>query len=123
MVWDLVLYHIIYQLLGGAFLDLGFVVVSPHILALIIVFPITFFNGFWLNKYVAFRNSPLRTPTQLGRYLLSVGGSLLINYLFLKLFVEVCHIYPTPSKALTTAISVAYSYLMQKHFTFRGSEK
>ena len=29
-------------------------------------------------------------------------------------------IYPTPSNALTKAISVAYSYLMQKYFSFRG---
>ena len=29
-------------------------------------------------------------------------------------------IMPTPSKALTTIISVVYSYLMQKYFTFRG---
>jgi len=104
------------------FLDIGLIVVSPHILTLIIVFPITFFTGFWLQKMVAFHGSPLRGRTQLGRYALSVIGSLLINYAGLKLFVEVLHIYPTPSFVIVSLITVIYSYLMQHHFTFRGHE-
>ena len=45
-VWYFVIYNFI---VAKQFVDLGFVVISPHILSLAIVFPITFFNGFWLK--------------------------------------------------------------------------
>ncbi len=119
---DLVYYFIAFHyIFCERNLDLGVVVISPHIAALGFVFPITFFNGFWLNRNIAFRGSPLRGGVQLLRYVISVGGSLLLNYLCMKLFVEVCHIYPTPSKALTTSVTVIYSYMAAKYFTFRGA--
>jgi putative flippase GtrA len=31
-----------------------------------------------------------------------------------------CHIYPTVAKILTTFIVVAFSFLTQKHFTFKA---
>lgn len=120
MCLDLVLYFIVFHfLLNESNLSLGFVVISPHIAALLIVFPITFFNGFLLNKYIAFSESTLRTSAQLVRYVLSVFGAILINYACMKLFVDVLAFYPTPSKALTTGISIVYSYLMQKYFAFK----
>ena len=92
-VWYFVIYH---YLVAERFFDLGVVVISPHIASLAVVFPITFFNGFWLNRHVAFRHSPLRTTTQLVRYALSIVGSVLLTYAGLKFFVEVCGIWPTP---------------------------
>ena len=122
MVLDACYYYLIYHyLVAERFLDLGFVVISPHIASLMVVFPITFLNGFWLNRYVTFRSSTLTTGKQLVRYLLSVGGAILLNYLCMKLFVEVCHIWATPSKLLTTGISSVYSFLAAKYFTFRPS--
>ena len=119
---DLFLYFLAYHFLfAKQNFDLGFVVISPHIAALGVVFPITFFNGFWLNRNIAFRHSPLGRGTQLYRYLLSVAGAVVLNYACMKLFVDALHIYATPSKALTTVVSVVYSYMMQKYFTFRGS--
>ena len=44
---------------------------------------------------------------------------LCLNYLFIRLFVEQCHLYPTVSKILTTFIVVGFSFLTQKHFTFK----
>lgn len=120
MALDTLLYFVLYHyVIGGRFVDLGVVVVSPHIAALGLVFPITFFNGFWLNRYVAFRATELRTRTQLARYLLSVLGALAVNYVCMKLFVEGLHLWATPSKMLTTAVSVIYSYLAARYFTFR----
>lgn len=116
-VWYFVLYHYI---VAERFFDLGVVVISPHIASMCLVFPITFFNGFWLNRYVAFRHSPLSGGTQLLRYALSIAGSLALTYIGLKFFVEVCHFWPTPSKVLTTILTVIYSYLAAKYFTFRG---
>lgn len=117
-VWYFVIYHFI---VAERFFDLGVVVISPHIASMCLVFPITFFNGFWLNRHVAFRHSPLSGGVQLFRYALSIVGSLLLTYLGLKFFVEVCHFWPTPSKLLTTVITVIYSFLAAKYFTFRGS--
>lgn len=117
-VWYFVIYHFI---VAERFFDLGLVVISPHIASMCLVFPITFFNGFWLNRHVAFRHSPLSGGVQLFRYALSIGGSLALTYLGLKFFVEVCHFWPTPSKVLTTVLTVIYSFLAAKYFTFRGS--
>ena len=115
-LWYFVIYHYI---VAVRFIDLGVVVVSPHIASLILVFPITFFTGFWLNRNVAFRATEYKTRGQLIRYALSVLGSIALNYLCMKLFVEHLYIWPTPSKMLTTAVSVVYSFLAAKYFTFR----
>lgn len=115
-LWYFVIYHYI---VAERFIDLGVVVVSPHIASLIVVFPITFFTGFWLNRNVAFRATEYKTRGQLIRYAVSVVGSIALNYLCMKLFVEHLYIWPTPSKMLTTAVSVVYSFLAAKYFTFR----
>lgn len=120
LAWNAVLYYIIYHyVIFENNLDLRIVVISPHVAAMCIVFPITFFNGFWLNKHVAFGNSALKSHTQLVRYALSVAGSLLLNYVLIKLLVEICHIYATPSMIITSLICTVYSFLMAKYFTFR----
>lgn len=119
MALDIVWYFLIYHyVVCESYVDLGFVVMSPHILSLFIVFPITFFTGFWLNRHVAFRATKVSSGKQLWRYALSVVGSILINYVCMKLFVEVCAIWPTPSKMLTTVVSICYSYLMARYVTF-----
>ena len=122
MVLDTLWYFVIYHyIIAERFIDLSFVVVSPHIASLILVFPITFFTGFWLNRNIAFRVTEFSSRRQLIRYALSVIGSILINYACMKLFVEQLNIWPTPSKILTTIISVAYSYLIGKYYTFHTS--
>ena len=115
-VWYYIIYHYIIRV---SFVDLGFVVVSPHIAALCVVFPITFFTGFWLNRNVAFRVADLSSLPQLAKYGLTVVGSIALNYACMKLFVEVCGVWATPSKMLTTAICAFYSFLIGRYFTFR----
>ena len=120
MVLDVVWYFVIYHyIVAERFIDLGFVVMSPHVASLVVVFPITFFTGFWLNRNVAFRVTEVGQGMQLVRYALSVVGSILLNYVCIKLFVEVLNIWPTPAKALTTAVCVVYSYLAGRYFTFK----
>lgn len=117
---DLVLYFVIYHfIVRERFIDLGFAVVSPHIASLCIVFPITFFNGFWLNRNVAFRRSPLPQGRQLLRYALTVAGAILLNYAAMKLLVETAGLWATPAKAVTTVVSTVYSYLAARYYTFR----
>ena len=120
MVLDWVLYFIVYNfILQHRMLHLGFVTLSLHIATLCVVFPITLLTGFYLSKYVTFTNSNLRGKVQLIRYIAIVLINLLVNYAGLKLFVDVCGIYPTPSKMLITVITVTFSYFAQKYFTFK----
>ena len=114
-LWYFLIYHYV---VFERNVDLGVLVISPHIAALIIVFPITFFTGFLLNRHVAFRATQQRTTKQLFRYALSVVGSILLNYLLMKLFVDVCHVWPTVAKMMTTVIVAVYSFLAAKYYSF-----
>ena len=124
MVFDWVLYFLIYNYAIGhelVYIHLGeisSICITPHIATLCIVFPITLLTGFWLNKYVTFTQSNLKTHKQLCRYILIVMINLAINYFGLKLCVEVLYWYPTPSKMLITGVTVAISYFGQKYFSF-----
>ncbi len=123
-VFDLSLYAVLYNFVfDKENLDLGFMVITPYIAAFLIVFPITFLTGFWLMNYVVFKGSPLRNRTKLGRYLLTVCLSILINYVGLKVCVEYLHFYPTPSKTLITILCALVSYVSQRYFTFRNCEQ
>lgn len=121
MVFDWVLYFVFYNFVfRHEVVRVGCVAISAHIASFLITFPITFLSGFWLSRYISFKESELRGRIQLVRYLMVVASCILINYLCLKLFVEVCHFYPTPSKMLTTVITTAFSFLSQKYFTFKA---
>ena len=117
---DISLYFICYNfILDKQVLDLQIVSISPHIAAFLIVFPVTFFTGFLLAKYITFTSSGIRGRIQLMRYMISVSGSIFLNYLFLKLLVEFGGLWPTLSKVITTVIVVIYSYFVQKFYTFK----
>ncbi len=119
-VLDLLLYFIFYRyVLDMQIVDLGFIAISPHIAAFLLVFPITFSTGFLLAKYVTFTGSELKGKIQLFRYGITVAGAIILNYIFLKLFVEYAGLYATLSKGLTTVIVVIYSYLLQRYFSFK----
>ncbi|HEY3389025.1 MAG TPA: GtrA family protein [Prolixibacteraceae bacterium] len=120
MALDLLLYFISYNfILQKQILHLGFVAISPHITAFLISFCITFPLGFLLAKYITFSQSNLKGHIQLFRYGVTVVMCIFLNYTFLKLFVEYFHWYPTISKGVATIIIAIYSYLSQKHYTFR----
>jgi amino acid transporter len=82
-------------------------------------FSVTFPLGFYLSRTIVFPTSSLRGRVQLFRYFLLVMICFFLNYIFIRIFVELCHIYPTVAKILTTFIVVAFSFLTQKHFTFK----
>lgn len=92
---------------------------EPYIAAFLLSFIVTFPIGFLLSKYVVWVESNIKGRVQLFRYFLLVVVNLLLNYALLKIFVEYFHIYPTISKLLTIVIVVTFSYLSQKHFTFK----
>ncbi len=97
----------------------GSLAISSHIAAFLIAFCITFPIGFYLSMYVVFQGSYLRRRIQFIRYFLVAVVCIVLNYIFLKLFVDYLGWYPTPSLILTTAIVVTFSYLSQKHFSFK----
>jgi len=86
----------------------------------IISFCISFPTGFFLMKNVVFTGSTLHGRVQLFRYFVLVSICILLNYIFIKLFVEKFGIYPTVAKMLTTVIVISFSYLTQKHYTFKA---
>lgn len=123
-VLDIFLYFIFYNfVIDKQIIDLGFVSISPHIAAFLMVFPITFSTGFILAKYITFTQSEIKGRVQLIRYGVSVGGSIILNYLLLKLFVEVVGLYATLSKLLTTCVVILYSFIIQKYYTFQTGNK
>lgn len=119
---NLLMYFVLYNFVleKEGVINLGIVSISSYIAAFLITFPVTFLLGFWLQRNITFQFSPLRGRVQLFRYLVSVAGSLVLNYIFLKFFCGVLGIYPTPSQALSTLLTIVYSYFMQRNFTFRG---
>jgi putative flippase GtrA len=95
------------------------ITISPYIAAFLVSFTITFPLGFYMSRAIVFPGSTLRGRIQLFRYSLLVSSCITLNYIFIKLFVEQCHLYPTVSKILTTVIVVAFSFITQKNFTFK----
>jgi len=99
--------------------DLGFIAFQPHIAALFLSFIVAFPVGFYLSMYVIFHGSYLKRRVQLFRYFIVIVLCMLINYILLKIFVEVFHWYPTPSQVLTTVFVILFNYFSQRHFSFR----
>jgi putative flippase GtrA len=117
---DIFLFFIYYNfILNKKVVHLGILSISPHIASFLLSFPITFTTGFLFSKYITFSQSILKGRIQLFRYGVTVCICLILNYVFLKLFVDYCGLYPTPSKILTTGIVIIYSYFSQRFYTFK----
>ncbi len=117
---DITLFFISYNyILDKHPIYLPFLTIGPHIAAFLIGFTVTFPIGFYLSRYVVFQQTSVAKKEQLGKYFMVVFGCLLLNYGFLKLFVDVFGWYPTPSKLVTTVFVVIFSYLSQKNYTFK----
>lgn len=124
LVLNWLLYALLYDVvLRFDYFDLGFVFISRHIAALAITFPVTLFTGYWLQSRISFKGSPLGDRVSSVRYLLTTLGSLAINYVCLKIFVEWLGFYAPAAQVLTSLITIIYSYLLQKFWTFRGAKE
>lgn len=123
-VLDIFLFFITYNyILHKEIIHLRFFSISPHIGAFMLVFPITFTTGFLLSKYITFAESEIKGRIQLFRYILTVMVCIVLNYIFLKVFVDYFGLYPTVAKIFTTGVVVLYSYFSQKYFTFKTQNK
>jgi putative flippase GtrA len=120
---DISLFAISYNLvLKKQNLSLGFITLSPHIASLFMALCISLPTGFYLNRYVVFSQSGLRRRSQLMRYILVTCICIVLNYIFLKLFVDYLGWYPTPAKITTTVIVIFFSYFSQTFYFFKAKE-
>jgi putative flippase GtrA len=93
--------------------------IKEVIAAFLISFAFTFPIGFFLSRYVVFENTDSRKREQLPKYMVVVLGAILMNYFFLKVFIETMSLSALTAKLLTTIIVVAFSFYSQKYFTFK----
>jgi putative flippase GtrA len=120
MALDIFLFFIFYNFVyQKQILQLDFIAFEPYTAAFLSAFSISFPIGFLLSKYIVWTNSTTRSHIQLFRYFVIVVVNILFNIFFIKLLVEYFHFYPTIAKIVTTSISILFSYLSQKHFTFK----
>lgn len=119
----IVIYYIAYNfILKQEDIRVSGLLVTAPIAALCIESVITFFIGFFLNKYLVFTQSNLKGRIQLFRYGSIVVTNIMLNYAFIKVMVEAFAFYPTIAKILTSLILAVFSYFSQKHFSFRVKE-
>jgi putative flippase GtrA len=117
---DIVMYWFSYNyILQKHNVHLFFGTVSPYVASVIIAFCVSFPTGFFLNRNIVFTGSTLHGRVQLFRYFVLVIVCIGLNIVFIKLFVEQFHIYPTIAKIFTTVIVVSFSYVTQRNFTFK----
>lgn len=93
--------------------------ISSHIFSFMVAFGITFPIGFYLNTFVVFDGSYLMKRVQLFRYFLIVLICILLNYVFMKLFVDRLGWYPTPAYMFTFLLVTLFSYFSQRNFSFK----
>ena len=103
-------------------IHIGWLTISPHIASFMVSFCVTFPIGFYLSRYVVFQETAVKKTAQLLKYFLVVLGCILLNYIFLKLFVDYLSWYATPAKIMTTFFVVIFSYTSQKNYTFKSTQ-
>lgn len=101
----------------------GHIALSPHIAALGIALPLNVLAGFWLQRNISFRLSPLRRGVQFSRYVATTIVLLVVTYCLTKLFVDGMGIFPTVAQAMIYTLTAVFGFAAQKHFTFRGARK
>jgi putative flippase GtrA len=116
-------YFISYEyILNKKELHFIFYAFKPHSAALFISFCVTFPIGFFMAKYVVFSDSKMKGRIQLFRYFMICMFNLAINFILLKILVEQAHIYAVVAQILTTSIVILFSYLAQRHFSFKAGD-
>jgi putative flippase GtrA len=121
LVFDWFLYFLIYNfVLRHEMLNLRIVTLSSHIATMTLKIPIVLFSGFILQKYVTFSYSNLSGRTQLFRYSTVFFINIVINYLGLKILVDVFDFWPSPSNMIISVLTIFLSYFSQKHYTFKS---
>jgi len=106
----------------GTLFNFGFYAFKAHSAALLASFMVTFPLGFFFSKFVVFSDSHLRSRIQLFRYFMICVFNLFLNYLLLKVQVEVLLIDPLLAQFFTVTGVVIFSYLAQRNFSFKNKK-
>jgi putative flippase GtrA len=123
-LFDICLFSFTYNfILKKHDLVLNFITVSAPVAALFLALSISLPTGFYLNRYIVFQQTGLKKRHQLSRYIFVTSVCILLNYVFLKIFVEYLGFYPTPSKIITTLLVVVFSYISQTYIFFRAKRQ
>ncbi len=109
-------YHYIFKM---KVVDLGFYAFEPYTLSMFATTAVTFPIGFLMTKYIVWSDSTLETKKQFFRHFVFLIVATVLNYLLLKLMVEVLNWWAMPSQILTTIIIVIFSYLTQRFISFK----
>ncbi len=121
---DISLFYVLMNfVLPRPLVHLPYVVMETHIAAFLLAFAVTFPVGFYLSRYVVWESTDTKKRVQLFRYMLVVAACIVLNYLFLKLFVTKLGWWPTIGKVVTTIFVVAFSYVAQRNFSFKSVNK
>jgi len=121
-VLGFLVYYVSYKfILQEKDLHFGFYAFKAHVAALFFSFCISFPIGFFMAKYVVFSDSNIKGRVQLFRYFMVCLFNLALNYILLKILVEIFHIYPTIAQILTIGVVILISYLAQRHFSFKAA--
>ncbi len=119
-VLGLVIYYVCYRFVFlGKNLNLGFYEFKGHVAPLVISNMIIVPLGFLLQKFIVFGDSNLKGRIQFFRYVMVSLLNFCMNYILLKILVEIFKIYPTIAQLLTAAVVVLISYLAQRHYSFK----
>ena len=122
-LFDIIIYSFTYNfILQKQIVYIGSIAISPYIFAFIVSFCITFPTGFYLSRYVVWQQTTTKKRIQLLRYLVVVIACILLNYFFLKLFVEQFNWWPIFAKIVTSVIVVIFSYFTQRNFSFKAAD-
>ena len=117
-------YFISYEyIFKGKVFHFNFYAFKAHSAALFTSFCFTFPIGFFMAKYVVFNDSKMKGRIQLFRYFMICMFNLALNFILLKILVEKAHVYPVLAQVLTTTIVILFSYLAQRHFSFKAEEE
>lgn len=92
---------------------------SSHNVAMAICFSICFPLGFYLSRYVVFQEAKGSKKEQLLKYIAVVAFCFVLNYGFMNFFINSLSWDAKIAKIVTTFFVVFFSYLAQKHFTFK----
>lgn len=119
MILDMITYALIYNfVLEKHNINIFDFVISSEIASFLLTFPIIFSSGLWLARNITFTNSVNSDRSQGLRYLTVAISNILIKYFGLKLLVYLL-VWPSFANAVMTVITVIFSYLMQKYYTFK----
>lgn len=119
---DIIIFYICYNfILNKEIVYVGALAISPHIFSFIVAFIISFPIGFYLSRYVVWQQTQTRKRVQVFRYLMVVLVCVLLNYAFLKLFVDVWGWWPTIAKVVTSVFVISFSYVTQRHYSFKAA--